>query len=294
MGDWRIKAMRGYFRLAGTLAPRRAERQAFDLCFTPHVRPPVSPAARQVLQRAESSSVIAAGRRLQVYRWAGTEAAGTVLLAHGWNSRASRLTAWVEPLRARGFDVVAFDMPAHGDSEGKHTNGLEMAAAIGDVAAEIGRLHALVGHSAGGFAAGVAAAGDHLLGRPPLQVQRLVLISAVDDPGIFVSGLAALLAWSPRLYQRVCDQILEKFGHPMEAFTLTRIPGGWPQPTLLFHDPEDPEIPFAQAEAIAAARPNAQLVPFPGGHHRIARDPRVIELALDFLTAETRAAVPGG
>ncbi len=287
MGSWRLLLLRGYFRGVGRLAPRLAARQAFRLCFTPPRRPEVSQTAQELLARAERLPVVVQGRRLRVYRWSGqtSQSAGTVLLVHGWTSRASRMTVWVEPLLARGFDVVALDMPAHGDSEGKRTNGLEWAVAIGTIAEAVGPLHGVVSHSAGAFAAAMAVAGGHLLGRPAVSVERLVMVATVDNPLVHVAGFASALDLSDAVYEGLLRATVVEFGHPMEAFSLNRIPIGWNQPTLLLHDPEDREVPFAESESVAAVRPNATLIPIDGvGHHRIVRHPRVISLAAVFLT----------
>lgn len=304
-----------YFRSAGRLAPRLVGRQAFRLCFTPMLRPGVEEMtrtlmARTMLDRAERLPVELEGRQLRTYRWSvGTNPPiGTVLLVHGWNSRAARMTPWVEPLLARRFDVVAFDMPAHGDSDGKRTDGLDMAKAVGAVAEVAGPLHGVVSHSAGAFASAMAIAGGHLLGRPAVSAERLVMIAPVDNPLILMSGFATALGLSDGTREELLRAAVEEFGHPMEDFSLSNIPGGWNQPTLLVHDPDDSEVPYAESESVAACRPNATLIPIPGlGHHRIARHPRVISLATGFLTDRnpdshvrmsatetTGRAIPGG
>lgn len=289
MDSWQLFLLRSYFRGIGRLAPRLGVRQAFKLCFAPIHGPGVSKTAQVLLDRAERLPVAVEGRRLRVYRWSDhtDRPARTVLLAHGWNSRASRLTVWVEPLLARGFDVVAADMPAHGDSEGKRTDGLDWANAIGAVAEAAGPLHGIVGHSAGAFASALAVAGGHLLGRPAVPVKRLVMMATVDNPLLHVARFASALRLSDTVYEGLLRATVAEYGHPMEAFSLSRIPKGWNQPTLLLHDPEDREVPFAESESVAAARPNATLVPIHGmGHHRIARHPRVISRTIDFLTGQ--------
>src|SRR6185369_13228471 len=51
---------------------------------------------------------------LAVWHW-GT--GPRVLLVHGWNGHAGRLSSFVQPLVEAGFGVVAFDAPAHGISQ---------------------------------------------------------------------------------------------------------------------------------------------------------------------------------
>jgi pimeloyl-ACP methyl ester carboxylesterase len=120
------------------------------------------------------------------------------------------------------------------------------------------------------------------------------MIAPVDNPLLHVTAFASAVSLPTAAYRELLGATEEAFGHPMEAFSLSRIPGGWQQPTLLIHDPADPEVPYSQAEAVAAARPNAALVPFDGlGHHRIARDPEVMTAALDFLSGRRIGSEPG-
>lgn len=287
MGAWRFRLLKGYLRNAGRFAPGLVARQTFTLCFTPMRRPGVEGKARALLDQAQRFSVEVEGRRLSAYRWSDrtSPSAGTVLLVHGWNSRASRMTVWVEPLLAQGFSVVAFDMPAHGDSDGKRTDGLDMAKAVGTVTEIVGPLHGVISHSAGAFASGMAIAGGHLLGRPGVSAKRLVMVAAVDNPLVHITAFASALNLSDAAHQRLLRTTAAEFGQPMEEFSLSRIPNGWPQPTLLLHDPDDPEVPYTESESVATSRPNITLVPVHGvGHHRIARHARVVALTVDFLT----------
>jgi pimeloyl-ACP methyl ester carboxylesterase len=268
------------------VAPRVAGQIAFDLCFTP--RPRRTPSGREqlLLRRADRTTVTLDGRALAVYRWSSGPGADaeTVVLVHGWASAAARMTAWVEPLLSRGFSVLALDLPAHGESEGKRTNGLDMAAAVRAVAAASGRVRGVVAHSAGAYASAMAAAGGHLFGKSAIEVDSLVLIAAVDDPALHLSGFGGALGLSDRVCRLLRDRVVSAFGHDLSEFSLTRIPGTWNQPTILFHDPDDREVPFGGAEAIASTIPHSVLVPVDGaGHHRIARDPAVIERAVAHL-----------
>src|SRR5262245_15435923 len=81
-----------------------------------------------------------------------------IVLVHGWQGGASPLVTLAESLRAAGFRVALFDMPAHGEAAGWSTSGVEFLAILERVAAELGPLHAVVGHSLGGTAALLALA----------------------------------------------------------------------------------------------------------------------------------------
>ena len=94
----------------------------------------------------------------------------TVLLVHGWNGRATQLGAFVEPLLARGYRVVAFDAIGHGESAGKQSSLPEFANCIRQIADELGGVYAIVAHSLGGAATTFALAYG-------LRAERLVYVS---------------------------------------------------------------------------------------------------------------------
>jgi pimeloyl-ACP methyl ester carboxylesterase len=53
---------------------------------------------------------------------------------------------------------------------------------------------------------------------------------------------------------------------------------------LLFHDREDLDVPFTNAEEIASAWPGARLIATTGlGHRAILRDPVVVRRTVEFL-----------
>ena len=70
-----------------------------------------------------------AGQRLAVWSWGDGP---TAILLHGWGGRSDQLAAFVPPLLAAGFSVVAPDAPGHGDSTGGTSSVLAFAAAIAE------------------------------------------------------------------------------------------------------------------------------------------------------------------
>ncbi|WP_408528934.1 alpha/beta hydrolase [Paraburkholderia fungorum] len=84
--------------------------------------------------------------------WPGSGGEGKpVLLCHGRESRASHLGAFIQPLIAAGFSVIAYDAPAHGDSPGGTASVVSFGRALISVANEIGPPEGLVSHSLGSY-----------------------------------------------------------------------------------------------------------------------------------------------
>src|SRR4051812_46617824 len=68
--------------------------------------------------------------RLRLQAW-GT--GPKILLTHGWKDRGDHHQAFVPALRAKGFQVLALDGPAHGGSSGFQIDPFHYGIAIGDV-----------------------------------------------------------------------------------------------------------------------------------------------------------------
>jgi len=65
-------------------------------------------------------------------------------------------------------------------------------------------------------------------------------------------------------------------------------------PLLVFHDREDPTVPFGDGRDIAHSWPGARLVETTGlGHSDILRDPTVIDGVLGFLADDRTHTEPG-
>ncbi|MEJ0033062.1 MAG: alpha/beta hydrolase [Bacteroidota bacterium] len=78
---------------------------------------------------------------------------GTNCHARSWLGRKSRPVSRNHSRVAReGFQVVAFDGPAHGESEGRQTNPVEFAEAMKKVTDIEGSISAIIAHSFGGVA----------------------------------------------------------------------------------------------------------------------------------------------
>ena len=83
------------------------------------------------------------------------------------------------------------------------------------------------------------------------------------------------------------DRLERRFGENMfQDFALDHLARKFDTPALIFHDPDDTEVPYQDAEAVAAAWRTASLVEASGlGHHRILRYPAVVNRTVRFVSA---------
>ena len=262
------------------VAPALGFRQAWRVFTTPR-RLPTKAWEAPALAEARRRNVMAETGPVAVYEW-GEATAPAVLLVHGWEHRASFWRAWVGPLLAAGYRVVALDGPAHGASAGRRTTLTDFGGAVQAVVNTAGEVRAIVAHSFG--AASVAGLPVRLPGEAALP--RLVLISAPEGPRVVAERFADFLRLPADLVRRFAEHIERSTGRAADSFAVAAAgPGTGAEQVLVLHDEGDEIIPFAEGRQIAAAWPAARLHATRGlGHNRILRDAGVIAEAVDFIS----------
>jgi len=278
----RNEALRTFFRVAELLAPWAGGRVARDLWFT---APPRMPAT-ELPEGGQPFEVGLEDITVRGHFWGNGP---VVYLVHGWGGRGGQLAAYVEPLTAAGYRVVLFDFPSHGDSdEGvagrRRTSGREFGRALDEVFARFAfePAHAVIAHSMGTISTYLT------LRHGWLRTSRLVLLAPMVEAESLLDGFQAALGFGPRT-RRAFDREVDRFvGLPVKEFDARVLAGHVdPRPTLVIHDEGDPQTPYADAAAFAAALPETRFITTTGlGHRRILRDPAVVAEVLQFLRDE--------
>jgi len=256
----------------GAIAPRAADELGARMFFTP--RRSRRWTAPNVPIPGNSFRFSVGEWELACWSWGRGPA---VILVHGWEGYAAQMTRFVEPLIGAGFRVVAFDMPAHGGSTGRHLSGFDMADAIQAVANAFSPVRALISHSLGGTASIFAMSHG-------LQVERVVLLAPAAEPTHFARLLAGWLGFSKTRAGGMFERIEHRLGMRLEEAGVLRLVPKMRAPLLLMHDPEDPEVPFDHGKAIAEAWPGARLERLSQmGHRAMLRDPSIISSVAAFI-----------
>jgi len=274
-----LRWLRVQLKVLTAVAPGLAFRLAWKLFVTPR-RLPVRPWEGPALATAACRTVAYATGPVAVYEW-GPAVAPAVVLVHGWEHRASFWRAWVQPLVAAGYRVVALDGPAHGASGGKQATLVDYGGAVQAVVDTVGEVRAIVAHSFGG--ASVAGLPVRLAGAVPLP--RLVLLSAPVGPRAVAGRFADFLSLSADFVEQFAQHVELATGRPVDSFAAAVTgPTMGAEKVLVLHDEEDEIIPFAEGQQIAAAWPGAVLHATRGlGHNRILRDAGVVQSAVAFI-----------
>ena len=258
----------------------------FDAFCTPTLLPDDARAVAALATGALVGSVEHNGDELPVYQWGEGP---PVLLVHGWGARAAHLAAYARAVAEAGCAAYAFDGPGHtraaaaGDAPRRATL-IEFGHVIATVADEIGPLHGLVGHSFGGTAAALAAAGFE---RPErVACERLVLVSAPDRLSYLLAAWAHVTGAGAEARAAVESETQRRFGRPVADFSVSALAGRLPSETLIIHDADDAEVPLSEAERVDRALGGGHLVVTHGlGHRKTLTDAGVTARVAEAIAA---------
>src|SRR6266576_1692953 len=265
-------------RAAPDLAARWAERM---FCSPP--RRPISERMAAWLRDGQRFDVIVGSpprpRPRRVTAWTWGERGPAVLLVHGWGSSGARFVDLGGALLAAGHRVITFDAPGHGASHGRLSSGPEFARAAIAVAAAVGPVSAVVGHSLGGFASALAM-------HRGLSARRAIFISPSANVNSYSAQFAALLGVTPPVMSTMRERLARRLDFSWSSMDVPAFAPSMRAPLLVIHDRDDREVRWSDGAAIASAWPGAELVTTMGlGHHRIVSDAEVIANVVSFLRA---------
>lgn len=259
------------------LAPPLANRFFVYLFFTP-VRYGIPEKEVKAETFSEKFAVNISDKRIQCYRWGNSKK--TVLVAHGWAGRATQFRRFVKPFLAAGYQVVGFDGPGHGRSEGKSTNLNEFRNTLWEIEKKVGKIEAIVAHSFGGVASLYAISNG-------LPVKVLVNIASPTIGQEIINTYLKAVNGSVKTGEAFKKYLLKKYGKPFEAFSslefIKHVPSDFK--LLLVYDENDHEVTLDHPRALMKLFPRAEFIQTRElGHTRILKDDNVIRSVVTFIT----------
>jgi len=208
----------------------------------------------------------------------------TILLVHGWSGRASRMGTIAKIFVEHGYKVLTFDAFAHGESPGYQTSGLEFAAIIKDIYENYGPFQAIVGHSLGGMAAGLAI-------KNGVVAEKLITIGTPTNMQFVLDSFGEILNASDRTVNGIKNFVEELVGQSADIFSLTNIAKDFRIDGLIVHDKNDKEAPVKHAYALKDVWDRSELlITEKLGHTRILRDETTLKQIFYFITATEKIA----
>jgi pimeloyl-ACP methyl ester carboxylesterase len=271
-----ITYIRTKFKILTVFSKRVTAEQAFRLFCTPLERS----IATQVPQNAEAIGFTWNGLQINGYRWNHPQPKKALLL-HGFGSAAHKFERYAAPLIAKGYEVLAFDAPAHGSSEGKRINAVEYTDVIKEIIALYGPFDWFLAHSFGGLALSLA-----METIPHDNNTKVVFIApATETTTALESAFTMLGIKNERVKNEMHHMIFEISGKPTSWFSIRRAVKNITADILWIHDEDDDMTPLTDAIKVKEDNhPHINFVITKGlGHRRIYHDATVKKLVTDFM-----------
>jgi len=232
----------------------------------------------EILARGSNYRLPFDGGELAVTTWGNS--GPTVLLMHGWGGSRAQMTRFVDPLLSAGNRVVAYDQPAHGDSDGKTTNLLEIAPTMDVMVRQEGNFDAIIAHSFGTLITSYA-----LVNRNFPHPSRLVYFGAFNRLMDSLPRFQVISGLPDEIIDGFRSMLYENFGQGvLEAIVHEKLAPQIDIPALMFHDVTDNVTPVEDSRAITKVWKSAQYVETEGlGHRGALQSWEIHEQVVNFL-----------
>lgn len=267
------------FKVTGLFSKQKAARQLFTVFCTPYA----TSKRNEEPKNAEALSFTLNGKKVKGHRWnhqPGRQQKKALIL-HGFNSAAWKFDRYVSPLVKKGYEVLSFDAPAHGSSEGSTVNAMEYAAMVKKVMELYGPVNSFIAHSFGGIAISLA-----LETTPHDAGTKLVLVAPATETTSAIESAFNMFGIDDAGIKDAFNNIIYNIsGHGPEWFSVRRAVKNIHAKILWLHDEEDDMTPLGDALKVKEDNhPHIQFVITKGlGHRRIYHDAAVKKAIVDFL-----------
>ena len=210
-----------------------------------------------------------------VYRYGNGEK--KVLLVHGWSGRGTQLFKIADAMVAKGYQVISFDAPAHGKSEGNKSMMLEFIECILTLEKKFGPFQYAIGHSLGGMAIINAL-------KKGFTTKKIVTIGSGDKISDIVKDFINQLQLKPTLAPKLTAYFEKKLNDKMSDYDSFHVIQNFDIPHLIIHDKDDVEVNVYCAKNIHKYSKNSILFLTEGfGHRKILGSEEVIEQINQFI-----------
>lgn len=264
------------FKLLSIVSKRKAAEKAFQVMGTPFMKS----VSKAPVKNAEVIHFHFNNKKMNGYRWNHPQNK-KVLILHGFGSAGHKFEDYATLLTGDGFEVLAFDAPAHGNSEGNTTNAIEYSEMIKEVMEKFGPVENFIAHSFGGISLSLA-----LEQVPHDEKTKIVFIAPATETSSAVDGAFKMLKLKDRAVRNEFEKIIFRVsGKETAWFSMRRAMDNIKASILWVHDEADDITPWADALKVKEDNhPNIKFVLTKGlGHRKIYHDTGVKNMVSAFL-----------
>lgn len=272
-----INYIRAKLNILALVSKEKAAAKALDMFCTPFrrskkKRPPV-------FDKAEKLHFNLDDIEIRGHRWNHPQER-KLLIVHGFESTSFNFDRYVVPFTKKGYEVLAFDAPAHGISGGKRITLPLYVAMLKKINEKYGPVQSFLAHSFGGLAV------THFLETYPHDENaRAVLLAPATETASAIDSFFKFLHLNDNLRREFDELIFKKSSMRAEELSIRRAVHNIKAKILWFHDEEDELTPIN--DALKVKDDNHQHIEFvitKGlGHRRLYRENKVVKHVIEFL-----------
>lgn len=273
-----IGYIRAKFKMLAAVSKRLAAEKAFDLFCTPFMKSGIR--TPSVFEKAKPLEIKVNGLKIKGFQW-NENRPGKILILHGFGSAAHKFHQYISPFVEKGYEVLAFDAPAHGSSEGTRVNVVMYCEMIEEVLRLYGPITRFLAHSFGGIALSLA-----MEKTIHTKDMKIVLIAPATETTTAVDAAFKMLQIKDTEVRREFDNIIfERSGRRTEWYSIKRAMKNIRAEVLWIHDEEDDITPVADAIKVQEDNfPNIRFIITKGlGHRKIYSDSSIKKEVIGFL-----------
>lgn len=276
-----INYFRAKFAFLSSISKRKAAEKAFQLFCTPKYRNRKE--LPRIFKEAEKLQFSFHKNKIIGYRW-NHPSEKKVLILHGFESSVINFDRYVKPLIKKGYEVLAFDAPAHGRSSGKLINVVLYKEFILFINKHYGPVKNYIAHSLGGLALAVA-----LEEMKHDQTYKAALIAPATETKTAIDSFFKFLQLDNEVRKEFDQVIVRKGGHPPEWFSVARAAQNIKAKVLWLQDEDDQMTPMKDVKPVIEMKyPSFQFRISQGlGHRRIYRDNNSYKAILEFMDSDS-------
>ena len=272
------KVIQFYYKYLGNLFPDFST-YLFAKLFSKLKKRELKERHLDFLETAEKKKLLIDNNNIQFYFWGNGEK--KILIVHGWEGLAADFRAIINKLLKAGYSVVAFDLPAHGNSSGKFTHLPMIISLLKKSIHELGPFYGVVSHSLGAAASAFTCV--ELNGS--IKVSKLVLMGLHPVPFEFFEQIRQLLKINDKLFEKCVLYVENRVGRKVskmsiyESYNLISAKN-----VLLIHDKYDEVINLKIIKKLNNQWQKSELFTGQhGGHYKHFKHTDVIEKIVSFM-----------
>lgn len=259
-----MKLLRAYLSTLDLIAPSISARLVYKVLSNPRVNK-LRDFESEVLDQAFKSSFQFNRFEIQKYTW-GETSNKIALMVHGWEGHAGNFGGLVSILTSKGYRVIAFDAPSHGNSTKAPTNLFDYIAVVSKLVKEH-QPDLIVSHSFGSIASAVA-----LTENPEIQINQWILVTSPYSFGERLEEVKNIAKVTDRTISRLIrkfetdtKQVVAKMNMTEYCSQIKNI-----NEALIIHSVDDQILPIQTSRRVHAVLPQSEMIELKKlGHYRI-------------------------